>query len=187
VKKGHLITLIVLSSALTPSLVMAWPWSRDFMNQPSIKPQEGEMPPAPKRSVPVGGYPTQIKDRLRAYRLANPVAASAESIARGKQFYTIFCTPCHADSGKGDGPVGKKFPVQPMDLTNHFIQNEAFDNWIFTNITFGGRLMPSYRNDLTPEERWDVVNYVKHGLVPSSDQASTQQTAQQKGDNDGVR
>jgi len=182
-KKWQLITFILLIMALTPSRVSAWPWSRDMMNQPSIKPQEGEMPPAPKRSVPVGGYPTQIKDRLHAWRLANPVAATAESIARGKQFYTIFCTPCHADSGKGNGPVGKKFPVQPMDLTNDFIQKQAFDNWIFTNITFGGRLMPSYRNDLMPEERWDVVNYIKHGLVASP----AQKTAQQQGGNDGVR
>jgi len=176
-KKIYLVILVILIMAMTPSLVAAWPWSRDMMNQPSIKPQEGAMPPAPKHSVPVGGYPTQIKDRLHTYRLANPVTASVASITRGKQFYIIFCVPCHGDSGKGDGPVGKKFPVQPMDLTNNFIQNEAFDNWIFANITFGGRLMPSYRNDLTPEERWDLVNYIKHGLVASP----AQQTAQQKG------
>jgi mono/diheme cytochrome c family protein len=178
-KKGYLISLAML----IPTLAMAWPWSRDMMNQPSIKPQEGEMPAAPQRSVPVGGYPTRIKDRLHAWRLANPVAASTESIARGRQFYTIFCVPCHGDSGKGDGPVGNKFPVQPMDLTNEFIQKQAFDNWIFTNITFGGRLMPSYRNDLTPEERWDLVNYIKHGLVASP----AQQTARQKGGDNGIR
>jgi len=171
----------LLIIALLPGMAQAWPWSRDMMNQPSIKPQEGKMPAAPKRSVPVGGFPTGIKDRLHAYRLANPVPASEESIARGKQFYTIFCVACHGDSGKGDGPVGKKFPVPPMDLTNHFIQNEAFDNWIFANITFGGRLMPSYRNDLLPEERWDIVNYIKHGLVKPV------KTSKQKGANNGVR
>lgn len=182
-KKGYLISLAIFIPALAPSLATAWPWSRDMMNQPSIKPQEGEMPPAPPRSVPVGGYPTQVKDRLHAWRLANPVAPSAQSIARGKQFYTVFCVPCHGDSGKGDGPVGKKFPVPPMDLTIDFIQKEAFDNWIYANITFGGRLMPAYRNDLMPDERWDVVNYIKHGLVPSPEQ----QTARQQGDDDGVR
>jgi len=181
--KKHTLISVVILLTLTPSLVMAWPWSRDMMNQPSIKPQEGEMPAAPKRSVPVKGLPTQVKDRLQAYRLANPVKADAQSIARGKQFYTIFCVPCHASSGKGDGPVGKKFPVQPMDLTNNFIQHEAFDNWIFANITFGGRLMPSYRNDLIPKERWDVVNYIKHGLVTSP----AQQAANLKGDSNGVR
>lgn len=166
------IFIIIFMLLLVPGLVLAWPWSRDMMNQPSIKPQEGEMTPFPKRSVPVGGFPTPVKQRLHAWNLANPVAADASSLARGKQFYNIFCVPCHGVSGKGDGPVGKKFPVPPMDLTNDFIQQQAFDNWIYTNITFGGRLMPAYKNDLTSNERWDVVNYVKHQLV----QASQQQT-----------
>jgi len=30
---------------------------------------------------------------------------------------------------------------------------------------FGGSFMPSYGNDLSPSEMWDVVNYVRHGLV----------------------
>jgi len=25
--------------------------------------------------------------------------------------------------------------------------------------------MPSYGNDLSPSETWDLVNYVRHGLV----------------------
>jgi mono/diheme cytochrome c family protein len=171
----------LLILALLPGMAHAWPWSRDMMNQPSIKPQEGKMPAAPKKSIPVSGLQTKVKNRLYAYKLANPVAADNKSIARGKQFFTIFCVPCHGVEGKGDGPVGKKFPVPPMDLTNNFIQNEAFDNWIFSNITFGGRLMPSYQNDLLPEERWDVVNYIKHGLVKPV------KPSEQKGANNGVR
>ncbi len=163
---------------LMPGLLLAWPWSQDMMNQPSIKPQEGEMTPFPERSVPVGGYPTQAKNRLELYRLANPVSVTPDSIERGRQFYTIFCVPCHGVEGKGDGPVGKKFPVPPMDLTNEFIQHQTFDNWIFATITFGGKLMPSYRNDLHPNERWDVVNYVRNGLA-----AEESKTA----DADGIR
>lgn len=123
------------------------------------------MPPFPAHSVPVGGNPTPVASRLEAYRLANPVPATPESVARGRQFYTIFCVPCHGVSGRGDGPVGKKFPVPPMNLTNDFIQQQSFDNWVFATVTFGGRLMPAYRNDLSPQERWDVVNYVRHALA----------------------
>lgn len=171
--------LILFLLVLIPGLLVAWPWSQDMMNQPSIKPQEGVMTPFPVRSVPVGGYPTQVKNRLESYRLANPVSATPESITRGHQFYAIFCTPCHGVSGVGDGPVGEKFPVPPMDLTNDFIQHEAFDNWIFAMITFGGKLMPSYRNDLQTSERWDVVNYVRHGLVRQQiNTANAEQPAQ---------
>jgi hypothetical protein len=36
-------SLIVASAMLMPAAAMAWPWSTDMMNQPSIKPQEGKM------------------------------------------------------------------------------------------------------------------------------------------------
>lgn len=154
---------------LAPGLVLAWPWSRDLMNQPSIKPQEGVMAPFPKRSVPVGGYPTPVDDRLKSYWLANPVAATPTSIARGQQFFTIFCVPCHGESGQGDGTVARKLPVPPMDLSNAFIQEQTFDNWVFAQITYGGPIMPAYANDLSPAERWDIVNYIRHGLVKAKD------------------
>ncbi len=163
---------------LLPSVALAWPWSRDMMNQPSIKPQEGPMTPFPENSVPVGGYPTPTKDAISSFRLANPVEADSTSIDYGKQLYTIYCVPCHGVSGRGDGPVGKKFPVPPMDLTNDFIQKQAFDSWIFATITFGGKLMPAYSNDLSPDERWHVVNYVRRQLAsetPPVSQVSNQE------------
>ncbi len=162
------ILVLLPSVALIPQTAIAWPWTRDMMNQPSIKPQEGPMTPFPENSVPVGGYPTPTRDAISSFRLANPVRAEATSIAFGKQLYAIYCVPCHGESGRGDGPVGKKFPVPPMDLTNDFIQKQAFDSWIFATITFGGKLMPSYSNDLSPDERWHIVNYVRKQLVTDS-------------------
>ena len=39
------------------------------------------------------------------------------------------------------------------------------EGYIFGTVSFGGALMPAYGNDLSPSEIWDVVNYVRHGLV----------------------
>jgi S-disulfanyl-L-cysteine oxidoreductase SoxD len=38
---------------------------------------------------------------------------------------------------------------------------------IWGYMTFGGAVMPSYANDLSPAERWNVVNYVRKGLKKS--------------------
>lgn len=148
---------------LVPVAALAWPWSRDMMDQPSLKPQEG-MVPFPERSVPVGGYPTPVRERAEAEQLRNPVAATPASVTRGAQHYAVFCAPCHGSSGKGDGPVGKKLPLRPIDLTTEQVAKLISDGRIFAAMTFGGALMPSYRNDLSPEERWDVINYVRKGL-----------------------
>ena len=160
--------LLALPLAIAPALALAWPWSRDMMNQPSIKPQEGVMTPFPKNSIPVGGLETPGLGRLESYRLANPVPATPASVARGKTYFAVFCVPCHGVSGRGDGPVAKKLPVPPMDLTNAFIQKDSFDSWVFAMITHGGRVMPAYKADLSVSERWDIVNYVRGPLAQSA-------------------
>ncbi len=154
--------------ALIPSLAMAWPWSKDMANQISIKPQEGPdaTRPFPQRSVPMDGTKTTpyVHDHDTAMKLPNPNPATPESIARGKSMFKIYCVPCHGDSGTGDGLVGAKLIVRPFDLTADRVQKEMPEGYIFAHVTFGGPLMPSYGNDMYPSERWDLVNYVRHGL-----------------------
>jgi mono/diheme cytochrome c family protein len=154
--------------ALIPSLAMAWPWSKDMANQISIKPQEGPdaTRPFPQHSVPMDGTKTTpyVHDHDTAMKLPNPNPATPESIARGKSMFKIYCVPCHGNSGTGDGLVGAKLIVRPFDLTADRVQKEMPEGYIFAHVTFGGPLMPSYGNDMYPSERWDLVNYVRHGL-----------------------
>ena len=154
--------------ALMPSLAMAWPWSKDMANQISIKPQEGPdaTRPFPQRSVPMEGTKTtpNVHDHDAAMKLPNPNAPTPASIARGKSMFKIYCVPCHGDSGTGDGLVGAKLIVRPFDLTAERVQKELPEGYVFAHVTFGGPLMPSYGNDMSPTERWDLVNYVRHGL-----------------------
>ena len=93
--------------------------------------------------------------------IENPVAASAESIARGKIFYEINCLVCHGAEGLGDGLVGHKFVEKaPVDLNDAYTQDQAVGQLFFT-LTRGRAKMPFYRDALSPDERWDVINYVK--------------------------
>ena len=163
--------IIGLIAAAFPMLVWAWPWSQDMMNQPSIKPQEGEMFPFPKRSIPVMGLPTQVANREESKDLINPIPVSSESLKTGKRLFRIICAACHGLTGKADSPVSSK--IGAIDLTDDYVQNNLTEGWIWGTITFGSFVMPAYgipseeaggSNDLSVEERWHVVNYVKHGL-----------------------
>ena len=104
---------------LAPTLAQAWPWSMDMANQISIKPQESAdtqnpgMRPFPKRSVPIPGTTSLVKDREVAEKQSNPVPADEKSIALGGKLFQIYCTPCHGYSGKGDGLVGAKLALTP--------------------------------------------------------------------------
>ncbi len=150
----------------------AWalPWDKDMVDQPSAKPQES-IAPAEPNAVPVTGgeflpAPTSeaeifdAKDAAAA--IPNPVSATAESIARGEYFYQVNCLVCHGAQGRGDGPVGQKFTdPTPVDLNEDYTQDQA-DGQIFFTLTRGRVAMPFYRDALSQQERWDVVNYIKN-------------------------
>lgn len=166
-KKIALVTTLLLM----PMLAQAWPWSHDMANGISVKPQESVDPnnpgmePYPEHSVPVPGTTVFLKDQDMdsAEKLKNPVPADAKSVELGGRLFGIYCTPCHGYQGKGDGLVGKKWVFPPFDLTNERSVGLK-DGYIFGKITFGFGSMPSYANDLSPTERWHVVNYVRKVL-----------------------
>jgi len=165
----------VLMMAFTTTHAHAWPWSNDMMNQASIKPQE-MITPFPARSVPVTGIPSaQWEDRDATEDLKNPHAPSASSLKTGKVLFQIYCTACHGQTGRAESAVAKLgMPVN--DLTDEYVQSELTEGWIFGTITFGSAVMPPYgragdqndeargSNDLSVDERWHVVNYIRHQL-----------------------
>jgi len=169
---------LLLAALAVPSAALAWPWSQDMMNQPSIKPQEGVMTPFPARSVPVMGIPTKVANREESRDLLNPIAASAASLKEGRNLYRIYCAACHGLTGKAESPVSSK--IGAIDLTDDYVQQSMTEGWLWGTITFGSYVMPAYgvvgeqggSNDLTVEERWHVVNYLKNGLVKESQVAA---------------
>jgi mono/diheme cytochrome c family protein len=168
---------VVLVLLTIPSSVLAWPWSQDMMNQPSIKPQEGAMTPFPKRSVPIMGIPTKVANRDEAKDLVNPIVVTATSLKKGRNLFRIYCSACHGLTGKAESPVSGK--IGAIDLTDDYVQKSLTQGWIWGTITFGSYVMPAYgvpneqggSNDLTVEERWHVVNYIKNGLVGEADKS----------------
>jgi len=161
--------------SLTAGPAQAFPWSTDMSSQPSIKPQE-QITPFPARSVPVSGIPSaQWADREATDGLKNPHALSPASLAKGKMLFKIYCAACHGLTGRAESEVAAR-GMPATNLTDDYVQTELTEGWVFGTITFGSAIMPPYgragdmngeargSNDLSVDERWDVVNYVKHQL-----------------------
>ena len=135
-----------------------WVWRTDMVNQPSIKPQEAPRP-IPENSIPRQGKELHI-DRVEAgKRLRNPIEPTPTAVENGKQFYQIYCALCHGLEAKGDGPVAAKF-VPPPDLTLEVIRKRP-DGFLYQTITDGGPLMPAQGEALGPNERWEIVIYLR--------------------------
>ena len=70
------------------------------------------------------------------------------------------CFPCHGPEGKGNGTIIRK-GFYPVDLTAPGVQART-DGYIYAYIRYGGKvMMPTYRENVSSDEAWDVVNYVR--------------------------
>ncbi len=62
--------------------------------------------------------------------------------------------------GLGDGPVIKR-GFYPLNLTTPGVIART-DGYIYAYIRYGGKvMMPSYRESITSDQAWDIVNYVR--------------------------
>lgn len=92
-------------------------------------------------------------------RLRNPVEPTDASIENGKRLFDIYCALCHGPDGKGGGPIATKF-VPPPDLTLDIFRQRT-DGFLYATVRDGGALMPGQAEALSPQERWDIVNYIR--------------------------
>ncbi|HEX3179150.1 MAG TPA: c-type cytochrome [Methylomirabilota bacterium] len=128
----------------------------------------------PAGVVPRGGeliIPREQRDV--AAKVPNPVKATRESIAIGRERFAVFCTPCHGPEAKGGvtGPVATKF-IPPPDLTNAELHRQRTDGYWHSYIMVGGAVMPAYGEAVSSEEAWHIVNYVR-SLAPQAAPART--------------
>jgi len=129
-------------------------------DNPAFKPQEEPVRLPPKDSVPTKGR-ERIPPLKEAAKLANPVEPTEWALRKGKELFGIYCVPCHGDSGKGDGPVGKKYVPTPADLRPGSHGAHHSDGELFVVISAGAGGMPAFRADLTPAERWQIVAFLR--------------------------
>ena len=140
----------------------------------SILPNGQTNQPAPEGSVARENsyfpfHPANITEKVADQKkagevLINPVSATDENMAEGKRQYEIFCADCHGFSGKGDGHLytAKLFPARPRDLTSKYVQDMP-DGTLYFIITEGSvsGLMGPHGVQITPENRWKIVNYLR--------------------------
>lgn len=102
--------------------------------------------------------------------LSNPLPVTKEIFARGRQKYETFCSPCHGYYGKGDSRLKGQYP-NPPTLHSDKIRNFKDGN-IYHIIVNGQNVMPSYAKQISPDERWAVVHYVR-ALIRSQNALDT--------------
>jgi mono/diheme cytochrome c family protein len=110
-----------------------------------------------------GQKPTPDKLDATSSVPKNPVAATPKSIDAGKSTFQKYCRPCHNDDAKGDGPMAPQ-GTHPPNLVDATWDHGSTDGDIYTVIKNGigpAFDMKGYNSRLTPQEIWNVVNYLR--------------------------
>ncbi len=88
-----------------------------------------------------------------------PLPLTPRLLATGRKKFDIHCAACHGLVGDGQSQVALNMSLRrPPSL---HLYRDVPDGYIFLVISRGFGLMPSYAAELTPEERWGVVGYVR--------------------------
>lgn len=141
----------------------------------------GEYDSLKKRGINYTGMPvpgTVARGDMISYHLTNDstglnaantlkspldtVASTAAQMKEAQRLYLVYCGICHGDKLDGNGPLpsGGAYVAVPANFTAANIKAYP-DGHYFHVITFGIRSMGSYASQLTPEQRWWVIKYIR--------------------------
>jgi len=91
---------------------------------------------------------------------AFPVPVTRDLLRRGQQRFNVFCSPCHDRAGTGRGMIVQRGYKQPSSYHIDRLR-QAPVGYFYDVMTRGFGVMPSYAAQVTPEDRWAIVAYIR--------------------------
>ena len=105
-------------------------------------------------------------ERVPSYAKAIPLPVTRKLLDLGRKRFDITCATCHGPAGDGNSIVATQMSLRPPPSLHKY--NDRAPGYIFEVISKGFGLMASYAAELTVEERWAVVAYVRALQVSQS-------------------
>jgi mono/diheme cytochrome c family protein len=99
-------------------------------------------------------------DLAREAQIKQKPKVDAALLARGRERFEIYCTPCHDRTGRGDGIVVQRGMPKPPSYHDARLR-AAPDQHYFDVITNGYGAMYSYADRVSPRDCWAIVAYIR--------------------------
>jgi mono/diheme cytochrome c family protein len=90
---------------------------------------------------------------------AFPFPVTADVMARGRERFDIFCSPCHGRTGAGDGMIVQRGYRKPPTFHQDRLR-QAAPGYTYDVITNGFGAMPDYAQQIPVRDRWAIVAYI---------------------------
>lgn len=154
-------------------------WFPDMVRQPKLRPQtpdsffadgKGSRPPIPGTIANDDDHYTDTPENTGRIpgttnfidTIPTNIHITAQLLDRGEQRFNINCSPCHGAQGDGKGitVLIKAMPPTPVNFHDKRIV-EMRDGELFNTITYGKNLMGPYGANVTVDDRWAIVAYLR--------------------------
>lgn len=90
-----------------------------------------------------------------------PFPVTKEVLERGRERFNIYCAPCHSRLGDGNGFVPSRgFSRKPPSFHIARLQKAPL-GYFYDVITSGFGIMPDYASQIPPQDRWNIVAYIR--------------------------
>jgi mono/diheme cytochrome c family protein len=91
-----------------------------------------------------------------------PITIDRAAIERGRNRFNIYCIVCHGATGEGDGMIVRRGYRKPPSYYDDKLQEgTASAAHFFDVITNGWGAMPDYSAQVSPEDRWKIIAYIR--------------------------
>ena len=101
-----------------------------------------------------GAYPDDVD--------AIPMQLTKADLDRGQERYNIYCSVCHGMTGYGDGMIARRGFNKPSPANYHQDRlRQAPAGHFFDVMTNGWGAMPAYAQQVSVEDRWRIVAYIR--------------------------
>jgi mono/diheme cytochrome c family protein len=81
-------------------------------------------------------------------------------LERGRERFGIYCAPCHAADGSGNGMIPARGFPQPPDYRSARLRAAPASHF-YDVITHGYGVMYSYADRVPPQDRWAIAAYIR--------------------------
>ena len=165
-----------MMAAATLSLFALAGCHQDMWIQPKYKPQDqSDFFPDQMATRPLIAHTLDRdhfwtdSERYTGYGNDNQIATTfpfkitKEDMARGKNRFEVFCTPCHGALGNGQGMIamrGFSLRRQPGNYHTEQLRHAPVGHF-YDVITNGYGTMYSYASRVEPDDRWRIAAYIR--------------------------
>jgi mono/diheme cytochrome c family protein len=116
----------------------------------------------------------------------NTIGYTTSAIAAGGPLYLANCAKCHGDTGLGNGELAYSLNPSPALLAYLMQQPIAIDQYLLWTISEGGKqfgtAMPSFKGELSNDQIWQIVAYLRAGFPTVGDAAKSNEPPPAKTD-----